>query len=320
MRTDIKTLYIDFDGTLVNTIESIVGLYNEDFKYYKNFNYIRWWDIDTWGFEECNCAPPGYIDLYFNQPRFFEKLKFMQWAQWAVKKLSQYYTIKIVSHGYSPNLKQKESYIKEWFPFAEFIGVNLKEYSDKAHIDMSDTKEISNMAKRVAKFEKITYGQFEKDWIDTFNVPELDTATKREIESIYEVINLPARATKFSAGYDFVSPLTFTLNPGETIKIPTGIRCGMNTDWVLMIYPRSGLGFKYQICLANTIGVVDADYYFSNNEGHIFVKLVNRGDKSVHINLGDAFAQGIFMEYGITEDDRVETFRNGGFGSTDKNK
>lgn len=143
---------------------------------------------------------------------------------------------------------------------------------------------------------------------------------KREIESIYEVINLPARATKFSAGYDFVSPLTFTLNPGETIKIPTGIRCGMNTDWVLMIYPRSGLGFKYQICLANTIGVVDADYYFSNNEGHIFVKLVNRGDKSVHINLGDAFAQGIFMEYGITEDDRVETFRNGGFGSTDKNK
>lgn len=136
----------------------------------------------------------------------------------------------------------------------------------------------------------------------------------------YEVINLPARATKFSAGYDFVSPLTFTLNPGETIKIPTGIRCGMNTDWVLMIYPRSGLGFKYQICLANTIGVVDADYYFSNNEGHIFVKLVNRGDKSVHINLGDAFAQGIFMEYGITEDDRVETFRNGGFGSTDKNK
>lgn len=176
------------------------------------------------------------------------------------------------------------------------------------------------MAKRVAKFEKVTYGQFEKDWLDTFNVPELDTATKREIESIYEAINLPARATKFSAGYDFVSPLTFTLNPGETIKIPTGIRCGMNTDWVLMIYPRSGLGFKYQLSICNTIPVVDADYYFSNNEGHIFVKLVNRGDKSVHINLGDAFAQGIFMEYGITEDDRVETSRNGGFGSTDKNK
>ena len=105
-----------------------------------------------------------------------------------------------------------------------------------------------------------------------------------------EKITLPARATKFSAGYDFVSPLTFTLNPGETIKIPTGIRCGMNTDWVLMIYPRSGLGFKYGLNLMNQTG---------------------RGDNVV---------QGLFMEYGITEDDHVETFRNGGFGSTDKNK
>ena len=182
------------------------------------------------------------------------------------------------------------------------------------------TKEIINMAKRVAKFEKVTYGQFEKDWVDAFNVLELDTENKREIESIYEAITLPKRATKFSAGYDFVSPRTFILNPGETIKIPTGIRCGMSTDWVLMIYPRSGLGFKYQINLCNEVGIVDADYYFSNNEGHIFVKLVNRGDKSVYINLGDAFAQGIFMEYGITEDDRVEASRNGGFGSTDKNK
>lgn len=170
MRTDIKTLYIDFDGTLVNTIESIVDLYNEDFKYYKNFNYIKWWDIDTWGFEECNCAPPGYIDLYFNQPRFFEKLKFMQWAQWAVKKLSQYYTIKIVSHGYSPNLKQKESYIKEWFPFAEFIGVNLKEYSDKAHIDMNDGLFIDDSSKNLitsnAK-ENICFGEiysWNKEW------------------------------------------------------------------------------------------------------------------------------------------------------------
>lgn len=92
----------------------------------------------------------------------------------------------------------------------------------------------------------------------------------------------------------------------------------MNTDWVLMIYPRSGLGFKYQISLANTVGVIDADYYFSDNEGHIFIKLVNRGDKPVHIKAGEAFAQGIFMEYGIVEDDHVEATRNGGIGSTDQ--
>ena len=86
-------------------------------------------------------------------------------------------------------------------------------------------------------------------------------------------INLPKRATKGSAGYDFVSPLTFTLKPCETIKIPTGIRCGMNTDWVLMLYPRSGLGFKYGLNLMNQTAVIDSDFYYSDNEGHIFVKL-----------------------------------------------
>lgn len=184
------------------------------------------------------------------------------------------------------------------------------------------TKEIINMAKRVAKFEKVTYGQFEKDWLDTFDIPELDTSTRREIESIYGAITLPKRATKGSAGYDFVSPLTFTLKPGETIKIPTGIRCGMNTDWVLMLYPRSGLGFKYRLQLDNLVGIIDSDYFYSDNEGHIFAKLTNdsKTNKIVTVRRGDAFMQGIFVEYGITEDDKVETSRNGGFGSTDKNK
>ena len=130
------------------------------------------------------------------------------------------------------------------------------------------------------------------------------------------------RATKGSAGYDFVSPLTFTLKPGETIKIPTGIRCGMNTDWVLMLYPRSGLGFKYRLQLDNLVGIIDSDYFYSDNEGHIFAKLTNdsKTNKIVTVRRGDAFMQGIFVEYGITEDDKVETSRNGGFGSTDKNK
>ena len=172
------------------------------------------------------------------------------------------------------------------------------------------------MAKRVAKFEKVTYGQFEKDWLDTFDIPELDTSTRREIESIYGAITLPKRATKGSAGYDFVSPLTFTLKPGETIKIPTGIRCGMNTDWVLMLYPRSGLGFKYGLNLMNQTGIVDSDFYYSDNEGHIFVKLKNNGDKECTIRRGDNVVQGVFLEYGISDNDHVENQRNGGFGST----
>lgn len=168
------------------------------------------------------------------------------------------------------------------------------------------------MAKRVAKFEKVSEKRFIQDWQKEF------MGSEEWAKVVYDRIKLPQRATKFSAGYDFYAPIDFTLQPGKTVKIPTGIRCGMNTDYVLMIYPRSGLGFKYQLCLANTVGIVDADYYYSDNEGHIFIKLVNRGDKDIKIKSGDAFVQGIFMEYGITEDDHVETDRNGGFGSTDK--
>ena len=130
-------------------------------------------------------------------------------------------------------------------------------------------------------------------------------------------LELPTRATKFSAGFDIRTPFSFTLKPGEVIKIPTGIKCRMNTDYVLMIYPRSGLGFKYQCNLVNGTGIIDCDFINSDNEGHIFIKLVNRGDKEFSVTSNAAIAQGIFLEYGITEDDHVEATRNGGFGSTD---
>ena len=166
--------------------------------------------------------------------------------------------------------------------------------------------------KRVAKFEKVSFEQFCKGAEDLFNSISNVSTDITDMESMYNKIKLPKRATKFSAGYDFCTPFGFELDPGETIKIPTGIRCGMNTSWVLMLYPRSGLGFKYKVRLNNTVGVVDADYYFSD------IKITNEGDKPVKVKTGDAFAQGIFMEYGITEDDRVEESRNGGMGSTDK--
>lgn len=173
--------------------------------------------------------------------------------------------------------------------------------------------------KRVAKFEKVSFENFKNSMSGLFNnVTDVSIDVDVVIDRMYDLLKLPKRATKFSAGYDFYAPVGFELDPGETIKIPTGIRCGMNTDWVLMIYPRSGLGFKYKVRLDNTVGVIDADYYFSDNEGHIFIKITNEGDKAVHIKRGDAFAQGIFIEYGITEDDHVEDGRNGGFGSTDK--
>ena len=133
---------------------------------------------------------------------------------------------------------------------------------------------------------------------------------------------LPRRATKGSAGYDFYAPFTFTLLPGETIKIPTGIKCRMNPGWVLKLYPRSSLGFKHRISLDNTVGIIDQDYYNNpNNEGHIFIKITYNKPLSapaLTIHKGDAFAQGLFIEYGITEDDETTDERIGGMGSTNK--
>ena len=169
--------------------------------------------------------------------------------------------------------------------------------------------------RRIAKFHKVSPAQFAKDWKDTF-----PTVDEKEILSVYENIRLPLRATAGSAGYDFFAPVDITLAPGETAKIPTGIRVEMEQDWVLKCYPRSGLGFKFRLQLNNTVGIIDSDYYNSDNEGHIFAKITNdtKEGKIVEIQAGTGFMQGIFMEYGITVDDDVEEVRNGGFGSTTK--
>lgn len=127
---------------------------------------------------------------------------------------------------------------------------------------------------------------------------------------------MPERATTGSAGYDFFAPMNIRLKPGKSVTIPTGICCEMNPDYALFILPRSGLGFKYQMMLSNTLALIDSDYFYSDNEGHIMIKLVNRGDKEINIPSGKGFAQGVFMQYGITVDDDCDGVRNGGFGST----
>lgn len=154
------------------------------------------------------------------------------------------------------------------------------------------------------KFEKISEEQFEKD-------------LKEVCE--YSDIEIPTRSTKHSAGYDFKSPISFTLNPGDSKKVPTGIKASMNEDEFLAIFVRSSMGFKYNIRLCNQVGIVDSDYYNNpDNEGHIFVKIQNEGKEAITINKGDRFAQGIFMNFLITDDDVTFGDRIGGFGSTNK--
>lgn len=169
---------------------------------------------------------------------------------------------------------------------------------------------------RIAKFHKVSFEQFLKDYINTFG--EVDEEKIIEVGKNYDGITLPKRATKGSAGYDFITPVPIKLAPNTSVKIPTGIRCSINEGWVLKIYPRSGLGFKYRIQLDNTVGIIDEDYFYSNNEGHIFIKITNDTNefKTVEIEAGKGFAQGIFVEYGITIDDDADGIRNGGFGST----
>lgn len=158
----------------------------------------------------------------------------------------------------------------------------------------------------VAKFEKVSFEQYAKD--------------VEKADEIYENIQLPQRATKGSAGYDFYMPYDLTLVPGQTAKIPTGIRAKIADGWVLCLFPRSGLGFKYRLQLNNTVGIIDADYYLSDNEGHIFAKITNDSNegKTLTLKQGEGFMQGIFMPFGLAEDDNVQTIRNGGFGSTTK--
>ena len=169
--------------------------------------------------------------------------------------------------------------------------------------------------KRIARFHKVSEKRFTEDWLDTFG-----EEGQEKIGEIYESIRLPKRATAGSAGYDFFAPVEFVVHPGETIKIPTGIRVEMDQEWVLKCYPRSGLGFKYRLQHNNTVGIIDSDYFYSDNEGHIFAKLTNdtREEKPLTIPAGTGFMQGIFVEYGITVDDDAQGIRNGGFGSTTK--
>ncbi len=129
-------------------------------------------------------------------------------------------------------------------------------------------------------------------------------------------IPLPRRATAGSAGYDFVSPVETVIPAGGTALIPTGIRAEMEAGWVLLLFPRSSLGFRHTLRLANTVGVIDSDYAFAKNEGHIMVKLRNPLGTPVTIGRGDRFCQGVFLPYGTAEEEGGFAERSGGFGST----
>lgn len=156
------------------------------------------------------------------------------------------------------------------------------------------------------KFHKVSFAQYLKD----------RSLCEEVARDEYDNIVVPKRATAGSAGYDFFAPFDFTLAPGCEIKFSTGIRVELDQDKFLACYTRSGLGFKYKLRLANQVGIIDADYYFADNEGHIGVKLCNEGNDFLHIKRGMPFMQGVITQYFLTCDDNATAQRHGGFGST----
>lgn len=163
-------------------------------------------------------------------------------------------------------------------------------------------------------FEKVSYDIWKEAWNNT-DVPE------EQILSWYNELKLPKQGTRHSAGMDFFAPYSMKILPNNSIIIPTGIRWVTdihNKDKVLMIMPRSGMGFKYGVRLSNTTAVIDADYCEAENMGHILIKLYNPSDETISVMRGNAFAQGIVTQYYICQDAESDDNRTGGIGSTDK--
>ena len=136
-------------------------------------------------------------------------------------------------------------------------------------------------------------------------------------------INLPIRKTKFSAGYDIeaaedcIIP-SFKRGQKPTL-VKTGLKAYMPDDEMLLLYNRSSNPGKKGLILANSVGVVDKDYYGNqDNDGHIMFAFYNIKDEDVEIKKGDAIGQAIFQKYFVTDNDKTDGIREGGFGSTSK--
>ena len=164
----------------------------------------------------------------------------------------------------------------------------------------------------VAEFHKVSFDQFLQD--SKACGFTCDDTPVEIVKAIWSRIKLPKRATSGSAGYDFYLPYPFCLQAGKSVTIPTGIRVDIQPGWCLVLIPRSGLGFKYGFRFANTLGLIDSDYFFADNEGHMHAKIYT--DSNMSLQEGDRYMQGVFLPFGVTRSDSTDGVRTGGFGST----
>lgn len=220
------------------------------------------------------------------------------------------YAMCVVSHR-SDNILENYDHLELSQEASSELEKVIRHYEGEDKMPEATKKNLE----RIAKFEKVSFEQFKNDLMDTFESYR-DYKMLGDVDEIYDNIKLPTRSTSHSAGYDISIPYDVKLEPGETIKIPTGIRCYMDNNYVMLVYVRSSVGIKKRCILLNGTGVIDSDYYNADNEGHMFIALKNDGDKSVTFEAGDRICQAVFVPFGITVDDEADGARTGGIGST----
>lgn len=167
------------------------------------------------------------------------------------------------------------------------------------------------------KFSKVSFKLFFREYcnVNSISFEQMsDDDFIFEVKQMYNDIKLPQRATKGSAGYDFFIPYTVNFHHKKDVTIPTGIRFQCDEGKFLMCLPRSGLGMRHGMRLLNSAGIIDEDFFGTASEGHIIAKFTC--EEPFTLEKGTAMMQGIILPYFKVDDDKVETERIGGFGST----
>lgn len=132
----MEKLFVDYDGTTVNTIKAICEMYEDEFWAQPGYHHVDWSEIESWEFNELDLASAEHIDNYFNKTEFFKRVEFMPWADYILEMLQHYFDIYIISMGSAQNLALKEEWCKEHIPFAKFIGADFADHKDKSSFDM----------------------------------------------------------------------------------------------------------------------------------------------------------------------------------------
>lgn len=167
------------------------------------------------------------------------------------------------------------------------------------------------------RFEKVTLQTFKQE----LRKYGFGWMPENEIETAWNNIKIPRRATKGSAGYDVEAPIEFHILPHDKVIVPSGLKAYFPPEQIgthyLALFDRSSLSIKRGVNLTNQTAIIDSDYYGSEeNEGCMLIALTNTNDHVVKFQAGERVVQGIICRHEVTDDDDADGIRHGGVGSS----